>query len=118
MKAIQTAASIYKTEPCARSFREDLEAHLLHGFVYSESDAFVMGRYVNRAWDEEDIKNPWSNPPGELDCLMVYLAAGDVGKIFTYPHIQCKWIAFERKNVLKFYCYDTIRHRMLQGRQA
>lgn len=113
MKPVRQAAAVYQREPCARDFKEDLSAHLLHGIVFNTPTAFIMARYVSRSWPESSIINPWLNDAtcSHLDTIHVYLAAGYLTEFFTFPHIQCKWISFERKNTLKFYCYTDLKRR-------
>ena len=107
----EQAARVYEQEPCARPLSSDLEAHLFHGLVYSTPEAFIMARYVCRDWPEEWIRDPWQNPPGERDCLHVYLAAGDISKFFTFGHFPVKWCSFERGNVLRFHSYQSLKQR-------
>lgn len=113
MSPVQIAAVIYRTEPCARSFREDLEAHLLHGIVYSTATAFAMARYVSADWSGEDVVNPWCNGGNRdhLDTLHVYLAAGDLSEMLAVTHLQVKNISFERSNRLRIYDYLTFKKR-------
>lgn len=111
--AAERAKALHYNENGPRSFKEDLEAHLLHGSVFSTPTAFIMARYVSRSWPEESIINPWVNDATcpQIDCLHVYLAAGDLTEFFTFPHRSVKWISFERKNTLKFYCYTDLKRR-------
>ena len=110
MKPVRQAAAVYQREPCARDFKEDLSAHLLHGIVFSTPTAFIMARYVSRSWPDSSIINPWLNDAtcDQLDTIHVYLAAGDITEFFTFPHKPAMWISFERKNILKFYPYARI----------
>lgn len=104
------AKALHFNENGPRSFREDLEAHLMHGFVYSTPSAFVMARMVSRDWPACDIINPWKNdltcPP---DCLHIYLAAGDIQEFWTFPHPHAVWVSFERRNILRFHPYERIQ---------
>lgn len=118
MTPIERASLVYANEACARTFQEDLEAHFLHGHVYSTPDFFIMFRYVCRSWDREIIVDPWQNPPGDPDTMMVYLASGDISKALTFPHKVAEFMAFERFNHLRFYRYELLRNRLLQRGQA
>ena len=117
MKPVRQAAAVYQSEPCARDFKEDLSAHLLHGSVFSTPTAFIMARYVSRSWPAESIINPWLNDAtcAQLDTLHVYLAAGDLTEFFTFPHKPVTWCSFERKNTLKFYDYARLRRTILHA---
>lgn len=102
MSPVHHAAAVYQREPCARSFREDLEAHLLHGHVFSTPEFFVMGRAV-RSWAAgEDIVNPWVTWP-DGDAWLVYLMAGDMGRALRMLPYRLPLIGWERGNVLRFW---------------
>ncbi len=120
MTPVEAAAAVYSREPCARSFREDLEAHLLHGIVVNTQTAFVLARYVCRAWPAAAIVNPWINDLtcAPRDCLHIHLAAGRTSEFFTFPHAPCSWVSFERRNILRFHPYDTIQRRCNTNSQA
>lgn len=112
MIPVLAAAAVYQRESCARTMLEDLESHLLHGLVYSTPKAFVMARYVCRDWPHAAITDPEINDlPGPKNCLHVYLAAGDVSKIWTFDHAETEWVSFERGNILRFYPYNLLKRR-------
>ncbi len=113
MTPIEKAAAVYESEPCARPFREDLEAHLLHGLVFNTRESFIMARYVSKDWSPQDIVNPWINHKdgSQLNCIHIYLASGDITEFFTFPHQSVKWVSFERNNRLKFYHYLPLKSR-------
>ncbi len=113
MTPVEIAKTLHIREDGPRSFLEDLEAHLIHGLVMSTPTAFIMARYVCRDWPGESIINPWVNDPGSshIDTLHIYLAAGDISEFFTFPHRPCRWISFERRNILRFHSYDTLKRR-------
>ena len=117
VSAVERAAAVYQQEPCARTFREDLEAHLLHGMVWSTPTAFIMARRVCRDWPPEVIVNPWL-PDGETElkwnpelcnCAHIYLAAGDIAQFFNLPHQGIEWVSFERQNRLRFHKLSRIK---------
>lgn len=101
MTPVEQAAAVYDREPCVNTFREDLEAHLLNGLVFSTPTAFVMARYTSR----ESLTCALET------CIHVHLAAGDVMEIFNFPHIPCEWVSFERDNVLRFHRYEHLKKR-------
>jgi hypothetical protein len=110
MTPAEQAAAVYKKEPCARTFAEDLEAHLLNGHVHSTPEYFIMGRKVRSGADYADIINPYvkhDNP----DCWLVWLYAGNMKKAFEAADVQLPMVAFEKRNRLKFYSWDVIRKR-------
>lgn len=104
MTPVELAAAVYTQEPCVRTFREDLEAHLLNGYVFSTPGSFVMGRPVCSSAPRGDIVNPWVRfEKAESDAWLVYLMAGDVAEavgLLPYPLPRMGW---ERGNVLRFW---------------
>jgi hypothetical protein len=91
---------------------EDLEAHLLNGYVFSTPGVFVMGRVVSSCAAPEEIVNPWVKF-GEGDAWLVYLLAGDMGQAWkVLPH-ELPRIGWERENVLRFWPLKKVRKIML-----
>lgn len=114
MTPVEQAAHVYETEPCARSFKEDLEAHLLNGYVFSTPDLFVMGRAVDSSAPYELVTNPWHVfEPAKCDAWLCYLAAGDLRKMPAVIPYELPKIGFERKNVLRYYPVSVLTHRIL-----
>lgn len=114
MNPIAQARLVYALEPCARSFLDDLEAHLGLGFVYSTPDFFVMGRPVQRSAPAHLIIDPSvSFERSVCDCWHVYLAAGNLGKAWGILPWPLEWLSFERKNELRFYKASDIRRLSL-----
>ena len=109
MSPAEQAAAVYEREPCARTFEEDLEAHLLHGWVVSTPQFFVMARPVDSAAQPACIVNPWHRfPPEACDTWHIYLAAGDLRAALAWlPHPLPK-IAFERRNILRYYRLESL----------
>jgi len=112
---VEGAARVYEKENSARSFREDLEAHLINGYVFSTPEYFCMGRPVSKTAAHEDIVNPWVDFPRErCDAWMVYLVAGDMKaawKCFPFP---LKWIGFEKNNVLQWHDFQALAGRVAE----
>jgi hypothetical protein len=77
------------------SFREELEAHLLHGFVFSTPDVFLMGRPVPRSADVSDVWEYW--PAAECDAWFVWLAVGRVGRLFSLMPWPLPWLGWVRQ---------------------
>lgn len=110
MTPVERAAAVYAREPCARTFREDLEAHLLHGYVWSSPTAFVMARPVNRLAPRELIVNPWHVfAEEEVDCWLVYLAAGCRTEIWGACPKWLPFVMWERNNVLRTYYAQRVK---------
>jgi hypothetical protein len=107
------AAEVYKREECARPFKDDLEIHLLTGYVYSTPDYFIMGRPVDRFGDPEKIIDPtYPFPRDQWNCWHIYLMAGDVTKCWSREPIVFPWVSWEKRNRLRFYQMWEIRRRI------
>lgn len=112
------AAAVYDREPCARTFETDLFLHLLHGgVVVSTPEVFAMVRPVVSTWGIERLRIP-SETAQDGDCWWIWLAAGDVGRLFDWPLPRKRWVAFERANTPKLWEYDRLRRLYLARRPA
>lgn len=109
MTPVEQAAAVYEREWCAGSFREDLEAHLLHGYVHSTPQAFVMARPVDSRAEEALILDPWhAFPRAQQDAWLIWLAAGDLApflRLFPYELPRLGW---QKRNRLRW-------HELAQG---
>lgn len=94
--------AVYTTEPCARSFEEDLWHHLAHGYVVSTPDAFAMVRIVWHYWPLDVLRQPWVVDE-QGDAWLIWLLAGDLSVAARWLPVPKPWIVFERKNRMKFY---------------
>jgi hypothetical protein len=111
----EQAAAVYDREPCARTFREDLEAHLLNGYVFSTPSAFAMGRPVRSSADPAQIVNPWhSFNREECDAWQVYLAAGDISSVIHLEPFPLTFYFWERNNVLRIFLSKTVKRLCLR----
>lgn len=101
---IERAKNVYLEEPCARTFVEDLEIHLLGGYVFSTPSYFIMGRAVNADGTNEQIVDPTYHFE-VADCWHVYLAAGEnpFGEFLRLMPYELPYISWERKNRLRIY---------------
>lgn len=108
---VQLAAAVYQREPCARTFKEDLEAHLLHGWVVSTPTAFAMGRIVDCKAELADLVNPWVT--FELgDTWLIYLTAGNLREALGLLPFDLPYIAWEKRNVLRIYPLLAIKEKL------
>lgn len=102
MTPIEQAAAVYEREHCPRTLREDLELHLLNGYVFSTPTCFLMGRPVVREADPDDIVDPAITFEGRFhDCWHVYLAAGDMREAVRFMPYPLEYVSYERRNVLR-----------------
>lgn len=109
MTPYELAQRVYQSEPCARTFAQDMEWHLCNGFVYSTPEYFAMGRPVVRTAPTEILVGLHRFPATVCDCWHIYLVAGDMAKAWSILPWDLPWVSMERKNVLKFYRLDSIR---------
>lgn len=86
-----------------------MEAHLLHGYVFSTPSAFLMGRPIAKDAPHALQADPWYVFPfDECDCWMVWLAAGDVAEMIRLIPYPLPWLAWARRDgALRF--YQTVR---------
>lgn len=105
----EQAAAVYRREPCARTFTEDVEAHFMGGWVFSTPRFFVMARPVKFAWGDDVVLNPFvlSSDP---DMWHVWIAAGDWREALKHAPFPLPWISIERRTQLKRYAW----HRFLR----
>ena len=112
LSPVEKAAGVYKSEPCARTFREDLEAHLLCGYVYSSPGVFMMARPVVKEASEDLIVNPWHQfDKQQCNAWLVYLLAGDMKEAWDKRPFDLEFIGFERRNVLTFHPCEAFFRR-------
>lgn len=76
-------------------FKEELEAHLLHGFVFSTPDLFLMGRTVPRGVDVSDLWQTW--PKAECDAWFVWVGVGDAHALLALMPFPLPWIGWQRQ---------------------
>ena len=108
MTPVEKAAAVYQREWCASTFRSDLEAHLLNGYVHSTPEAFVMARPVNSKADEGLILNPWHRfERGECDAWLIWLAAGDLASLLGLFPFPLPLIGWQKRNKLRFKGFES-----------
>jgi len=110
MSAVERWAAGYAPGP--RTFRSDLEAHLLHGYVWSTPEWFVMARPVASDGDHDQIKDAW-HVFDPFDCWHIFAYAnttphnlrGLVEKFLRLMPYELPLVSWEREkdNDLRFY---------------
>ena len=108
------ARQVYSREPCARTFDEDLAAHLYSGVVHSDPYSFIMARKVDSKADHSDIINPFYIFD-TWDCWHVWLFSGDMRRAFSFADEQLPLVSFERKNKLRFYPWVYIQRKCFKA---
>lgn len=77
-------------------FRDELEAHLLGGFVFSTPESFLMGRPVRRGAAE--IADPWAHwPRPECDAWFVWVGVGRAAALLAQMPYPLPWIGWHRQ---------------------
>lgn len=110
MTPFDQARAVYEQEPCARTFRYDLELHFLHGFVFCTPSYFIMGRPVDRYADHRLIIDPaFTFDSHEVNTWHIYLMAGNPSAAWSIMPYPLGWFSFERRNELRFYEAERIR---------
>src|SRR5215212_4565714 len=94
LSPLARAARVYRSEWCRNTFEEDLAWHLENGYVLSTPEAFLMGYPES----DEEHGRYWH----------VSLMAGHIMAAITLTPYYLPWLAFERRNVLKFYRTDRL----------
>lgn len=104
MSPVEKASQVYNREWCKATFREDLEAHLLHGYVHSTPTGFVMARPVDSTADEDLILDPWHEFPREKqNAWLIWLAAGDMAPLLELFPYELPLIGWQKRNRLRWY---------------
>lgn len=99
-----------------RSFRGDLEQHLLNGYVFSTPEFFLMGRPVDSKASMEEINDPSVVfPRDRQDCWVVYAYAdimgnsvrGLVKNVLTMMPYPLPLVCWQRKRHDRLRFYET-----------
>lgn len=110
MIPLEQAMAVYTSEPCRRTFNEDLISHLMNGFVFSTPEYFIMGRPVISTATYEQITDPdHAFPREQCDCWHIHLMAGDTRPAWAIMPWPLALFSFERRNDLRFYPVERIR---------
>lgn len=114
MTPYDQARAVYDSEPCARTFEEDLQLHFRHGYVVSTPECFAMARPVWRHWPYEHLANP-ALVAANGDCWWIWLLAGDLRTALSWLPDSREWIGYERVNVPRFFQCDKFPLRLTKG---
>ena len=117
MTPYEQAQAIYAREPCYRTFAEDLELHLRHGWVFSTPQVFAMGRPVTTYGTERQIIDPahsyedlsMANMGDLIDCWHIHVLAGSLARALPLLPYELPFMSFQRRNVLKIWPLASIR---------
>ncbi len=110
-------------ERIARRYDEDeppgafdclVEWHLMHGFVFSRPDYFVMGRPVCSDASAELICEPTFHfASARCDCWYIHAMAGNLSNVWAVLPWELPWIAWQRhhdpEKVLRIYPLARMR---------
>ena len=109
MPPVEKIAALYEGQG---SFKDDLEAYLLRGYVISTPTVFLMFRAVDITVDDSLIKDPWH----EFDspnAWYVFAYAGKLSEAEQYMPYPLPIIALDRmKHGIKFYQSDIFFRKL------
>ena len=106
------AYKVYQRERCYRTFHDDVDLHMLNGYVYATPDIFVMGRPVDKTAPHNDILDPAVTfHRDDWNCWHCALYAGNLSILFTLLPFELPYASFQKRNKLKFYSYIKIKER-------
>lgn len=75
MTPAEKIAALYDANS-PRTFREDVEAHLMNGYIISEPTMMIMARPVDASAPQDLIRDPWfAFPPQRCDAWYIYAFA-------------------------------------------
>lgn len=96
-----------------RDFWSDYKAFSTGGWVMSTPSAFIMAKPVNRFMAER-IDDPWYTfHRDEQDTWLVWLAAGDMAEFFRFCPYPLSWLAWARRDRLRFWRFESIQHKVI-----
>lgn len=115
MTPAERVAALYDADN-PRTFREDLEAHMLTGYVFATPEVFLMGRAIDSSAAPEDIADPWhAFPRNAQDTWLIYAYADHAGnspwglvkKVLCWMPYPLKKAAWARKRDKRLRYFDT-----------
>ncbi len=107
-------AAEYAANPREQPFSFYVVWHMIHGFVFSAPDFFIMGRAINKAYAE---RNGLELVPHEeapmADTWYLHAFSGDMAKAWSILPYPLPYIAWERMRAkrldLTVVAFDRIR---------
>ena len=76
-------------------FREEVEAHLAHGYVLATPAAFLMGRACPKGADVSDLTRTW--PAEECNAWFVWLGVGRWQGLLRMMPYRLPWLGWYRQ---------------------
>ena len=115
MTPFEKAIATQLVDCSAADFFSALNAHFLHGFVHSDSSAFLMIRPVGTGSTREMIVDPLCQFREEsCNAWFVYLAAGNLPDLFSLAPYPLEFICYERFGELKIVRFQSISEKVKQ----
>jgi hypothetical protein len=93
MTPVEQAATLRRN--AGANFTDELEAHLLNGFVFSTPIAFLMGRPVPKGVEIRSVWDTW--PKAECNAWFVWLAVGDAWRLMDLMPYELPWVGWARQ---------------------
>lgn len=102
------------------NFREEVEAHLLHGFVFATPTAFLMGRPVPRGAEIRDVWQTW--PAEKCDAWFAWIGVGAIGPLLALMPYELPWVGWVRQGrgweEVHWMCTRALRRRVSGPRKG
>ena len=98
------ARLVYDREPSYCTFKDDLELHMINGYVISTPEILIMARPVDIRAKADIVQDPACHfPENEWNCWHVHLVAGKLPLLFTFLPFRLPYGSFNKRGKLKYY---------------
>jgi len=111
MTPLDKLRAFYAARCPHRKLEEDLGNCLAYGFLFSTPKYIIAGKPVDRNAAEPLIEDPsYSFDPDRwnLNTWYVFAYAGEWGRFFTALPYKMRFVAFHRRQRIRFYDFDRI----------
>lgn len=109
MTPLEQAQRLYVTQPCGRTFEQDVATFLRIGVVFSTGTAFLMAKPVPSPMVSTSFI--YADPEAVADrsicdTWLIWIAAGDMGEFFRFAPFRLDWLAWARKGVIRWHSFN------------
>jgi hypothetical protein len=110
----ETALHLYRSQNQPVTFDEALTWHLLHGFVFSRPDFFIMARPVISTAPYWQIADPSHHfPSAECNAWFIYLFSGNMTRAWEILPWELPLIGWGRHGETFFHPASTVKRLSL-----
>ena len=89
---------------------DDILFHAEHGYILSTPTCFLLARAVPKSAAPYDAQKVF--PLSECDTWLVWAMAGDISEAMAFAPYAMKWIAFARRDGIRFYGFQKTRSKL------